>query len=272
MEIFNNTGVAIDFSATPYVFDDDDDGSLEEPNLTTGTIDNTTAAVLFNAVANTLENMQDAWGDGINFIPVAPWTDLANGGDTFAIWDSLAAYESETQSPTTPRRTTENAIAVVAYDDDTVAGWPNNDGDGSIFLSDLSADPATPSSWLLSDDTNSVGPQEVMQTVVDHPGSDVGSPGIAPGTVAPSLPGDYNGNGKVDAADYVVWRKNLDSATSLPNDESPGFVSAEDYGVWRANFGRTLAGASALGSVPEPASGIMALWGAIGFVVIRRRR
>jgi len=86
------------------------------------------------------------------------------------------------------------------------------------------------------------------------------------------LDGDFNQDGSVDAADYVVWRKNLDSATSLPNDESPGFVSAEDYGVWRANFGRTLAGASALGSVPEPASGIMALWGAIGFVVIRRRR
>src|SRR5690349_17241067 len=27
----------------------------------------------------------------------------------------------------------------------------------------------------------------------------------------PALPGDYNGNGTVDAADYVVWRKTFDS-------------------------------------------------------------
>jgi hypothetical protein len=25
----------------------------------------------------------------------------------------------------------------------------------------------------------------------------------------PALPGDYNGDGTVDAADYVVWRKTL---------------------------------------------------------------
>jgi hypothetical protein len=274
VEIFNNTGVSIDFSATPYVLDDDDDSSLAEANLKSGVIGNATAAVLFNAAANTLENMQAAWGAGINFIAVDPWTDLANGGDTLAVWDSLASYENETQSPTTPRRTTDNAIAVVAFDDDTAAGWPNNDGDGSIFLSDLSADPATPASWLLSDDTNSIGPEEILQTVVDHPGGDVGSPGIAPGTVAPSLPGDYNSNGRVDAADYVVWRKQLGTANALPNDETPGSVSAADYGVWRANFGRALGGGSSAqrAAVAEPASALIALACALGVAVSCRRR
>src|SRR6185312_17357290 len=41
--------------------------------------------------------------------------------------------------------------------------------------------------------------------------------------------GDYNGNGVVDAADYVVWRNG-----GSPNPNSPG-----DYSTWRANFGAT---------------------------------
>jgi 4-hydroxy-tetrahydrodipicolinate reductase len=54
--------------------------------------------------------------------------------------------------------------------------------------------------------------------------------------VAPILPGDYNDDGMVNAADYVVWRDHFGSATSLPNDSTPG-VDAGDYGVWQANFG-----------------------------------
>lgn len=59
--------------------------------------------------------------------------------------------------------------------------------------------------------------------------------------------GDYNDNGTVDAADYVVWRKNGGSQ--------------DGYNLWRANFGRTAGSGSALPSaeplsaaVPEPAT------------------
>jgi hypothetical protein len=57
--------------------------------------------------------------------------------------------------------------------------------------------------------------------------------------------GDYNGNGKVDAADYVLWR-NGDS----PDDSQAG------YNLWKANFGNPPGSGSALGSgvVPEPSS------------------
>jgi hypothetical protein len=76
---------------------------------------------------------------------------------------------------------------------------------------------------------------------------------------ATSSPGDYNGNGTVDAADYVVWRKNLETAAVLPNDISVGSVTAEDYGMWRAQFGRSTNGAALLSSpmnsaVPEPST------------------
>ena len=62
------------------------------------------------------------------------------------------------------------------------------------------------------------------------------------------LSGDFNGNGTVDAADYVVWRNGL-GTTYVQND----------YNIWKANFGRTLgAGSASLVSatsiaVPEPA-------------------
>jgi hypothetical protein len=75
----------------------------------------------------------------------------------------------------------------------------------------------------------------------------------APAAVA----GDYNQNGVVDAADYVVWRDRL-GAGSLPNEGgiSPGAVDTADYNFWRSRFGATSgAGAgSAVGvrAVPEP--------------------
>jgi hypothetical protein len=57
---------------------------------------------------------------------------------------------------------------------------------------------------------------------------------ISPGG---STNGDFNGNGTVDAADYVVWRRNLNQPVTLPNDPTPGTVDTNDYNVWRANFG-----------------------------------
>jgi hypothetical protein len=78
---------------------------------------------------------------------------------------------------------------------------------------------------------------------------------VLSGNVAatPGLSGDYNENGVVDAADYVVWRKNLNQSVSLPNDSTPGTVTQADFDVWRASFGKM--GSGPLGSgaaVPEP--------------------
>ncbi len=87
------------------------------------------------------------------------------------------------------------------------------------------------------------------------------------------LPGDYNNNGVVDAADYVVWRKNLGNATSLPNDDTPG-VGNDDYSRWRAHYGQTAGSGSgeAIGvvAVPEPASWMLAL-SAVVSVLVRCR-
>ncbi|MCA9189241.1 MAG: hypothetical protein KDA99_26630, partial [Planctomycetales bacterium] len=51
-----------------------------------------------------------------------------------------------------------------------------------------------------------------------------------------SLPGDYNKNGMVDAADYTVWKDNFGSTTSLDADgNGDGTVDAADYTVWKDN-------------------------------------
>lgn len=71
-----------------------------------------------------------------------------------------------------------------------------------------------------------------------------------------SLFGDYNDDGVVDTADYVVWRKNLNQNVTIPNDMTSGSVSPDDYGVWRTHFGETSSGAGQLAAVPEPSSAI----------------
>jgi hypothetical protein len=57
--------------------------------------------------------------------------------------------------------------------------------------------------------------------------------------VSAAVPGDYNNNGVVDAADYVLWRK----GGTLQNDPTPG-VQAADYTFWRAHYGDTGGGPS----------------------------
>jgi hypothetical protein len=64
----------------------------------------------------------------------------------------------------------------------------------------------------------------------------------------PTLVGDFNSDGRVDAADYVVWRKGFGT-----------LYDQGDYQDWRANFGATLDGDGAAigngtGAIPEPAA------------------
>ena len=82
-------------------------------------------------------------------------------------------------------------------------------------------------------------------------------------------PGDYNGDGVVDAADYTVWRDTLGSTTDLrangdDTGTSAGVVDEADYAVWRAHFGETVGGGAstlAAATVPEPAGVVMWLLG-----------
>ncbi len=72
--------------------------------------------------------------------------------------------------------------------------------------------------------------------------------------IVESAQGDFNGDGSVDAADYTVWRDNLNALTDAPlmdrGDGVPGVTQA-DYLVWKSSFGTTNSG----GGVPELLTG-----------------
>jgi hypothetical protein len=79
-----------------------------------------------------------------------------------------------------------------------------------------------------------------------------------------TLPGDYNQDGEVDAADYVAWR----------NDPAAFGGDPAGYNTWRASFGATAIGsgnATGIATVPEPAAWFMMAVAAALFGFARRR-
>lgn len=86
------------------------------------------------------------------------------------------------------------------------------------------------------------------------------------------LPGDYNRDGQVDAADFTVWRDTLGSQSLLAADGSGnGIIDNEDYLIWRSHFGISAEGGVIAGAVPEP-GGPTALGWIFGAVLSTRRR
>jgi hypothetical protein len=95
-----------------------------------------------------------------------------------------------------------------------------------------------------------------------------------------ALSGDYNKNGTVDAADYVVWREAQSAgATSLDNRDpmQSGPVGDADYDFWREHFGDMTMLGSGGGSVqgaavPEPSSVVLTLLAIVGGGILPVRR
>jgi hypothetical protein len=78
------------------------------------------------------------------------------------------------------------------------------------------------------------------------------------------LPGDFNHDNVVNAADYIAWRNDL-GTTYIPYD----------YDIWRAHFGQTAGSGSNFPletAVPEPKTlALLLVWGIIGIAVRGRR-
>jgi hypothetical protein len=92
---------------------------------------------------------------------------------------------------------------------------------------------------------------------------------------------DYNRNGRVDAADFVLWRKTEGQmgAGLVADGNSDGKVDQADYNLWRMHFGAVAgsgAGAStdsgdlSTNAVPEPSCGVILT--AIALFGLRRAR
>jgi hypothetical protein len=83
-------------------------------------------------------------------------------------------------------------------------------------------------------------------------------------TIGFGIAGDFNADGRVDVADYVVWRNRLGSV-----------YTQADYDVWRSHFGQTQGGGAGFGSmgvVPEPGIAGLLVFGVVACRDFRRPR
>ncbi|MCI0335305.1 MAG: autotransporter-associated beta strand repeat-containing protein [Planctomycetes bacterium] len=108
------------------------------------------------------------------------------------------------------------------------------------------------------------GGRDLLITYAGGDGNDVA-------LFVPGLPGDFNFDGSVDVADYVLWRKTIGTQDA--------------YNTWRANFGTTAGigggsvheGGPSTGTspfqsvVPEPAFASLSLMAAMCFLGVFRR-
>lgn len=276
VEIFNNTGAAINFGVTPYVFHDTttgNTGDLAEANIDSGLLAQGKTAVLFSSDLN-IEQMKAAWDPGnalgTLFIPVDNFPALNNGGDVLAIWDSFADYQVDAAS-TTPSRTTNQAITAITYDD--AAPWPTTTSRQSIHLVNLASPATSGASWARSvadDLAGSANAAQVSDDVAIHPGGDLGTPGTF-GAVPTTSDADFNNDGIVNGADFLIWQRGfgVGSSHNAGDADDSGTVNAADLVWWKTTFG-TSAGMASFAAVPEASS--IVLFGAalLGFGAVRR--
>ncbi len=73
--------------------------------------------------------------------------------------------------------------------------------------------------------------------------------------LTPAQPGDYNGDGTVNTADYALWNESFGSAEQLAADGNlDGTINAADYVLWRKFAAQDLLpmGSGSSQNVPEP--------------------
>lgn len=90
-----------------------------------------------------------------------------------------------------------------------------------------------------------------------------------------AVTGDYNHNGVVDAADYVLWRASAGATGSgrAADGNSDGVVNQLDYDLWRQHFGQTSGAATHTAAIAEPAAcGLFLLAGLTMTTLVRTLR
>jgi hypothetical protein len=139
------------------------------------------------------------------------------------------------------------------------------DSDTQIFSWDTTGSPRGIYKWNVNaTDMNGVG-------WVDQ--------GTVTVNVVGPLPGDYNRDGTVDAADYTIWRNdgpgNFIEPYTRSDENGNGFVDNLDYGTWKGHFGDSLngagAGARSANGVPEPCTFAVLILMLVVLTTVRRR-
>ena len=123
--------------------------------------------------------------------------------------------------------------------------------------------------YSVSNVTNLQNVQAFGANLFSHPNDVMIDVDLVQFSFVAGVPGDYDGNGVVDAADYVLLR----NGGPLQNEvDTPGTVNVADYTAWRQRFGNTSGSGSLSGApVPEPTGIMLALAAAVGgFICLRR--
>jgi hypothetical protein len=74
------------------------------------------------------------------------------------------------------------------------------------------------------------------------------------------LPGDFNADGTVNAADYVAWRNGVGTT-----------YARADYDVWRAHFGQTASSSASRAAIPEPPSFVWCVMALVALMYVLRQ-
>ena len=136
IEGYNNGNETVNLRG--FALDDLVGAFLSSANITSGTIDPGNSAILYDGDDLTASQFEAAWGSGLNLIAVTNWSALNNTGDQIGIWNFLD-YDN---------RNFSQALEQVTFDGS--APFPVDDGNGSIYLTDLSLDNNLGGSWALS--------------------------------------------------------------------------------------------------------------------------
>jgi hypothetical protein len=212
---------------------------------------------------NVIANLSGSSGGGIHSANVASLDHTIVAGnlqgastrdDVVGVFDAYYSLIGDKRSETV-NDTGGSLVGTTALPIDAKLGPLANNGGLTSTHALLSGSPAieagNPAAVANSDEVPQFDQRgNPFSRVVDFDGVggariDIGAIEMAP--AGPTLPGDYNLNHSVDAADYVLWRKT--NGKSVPqayygaDGDGNSAVNSNDYTVWRGHFGNTSPGA-----------------------------
>ena len=90
-----------------------------------------------------------------------------------------------------------------------------------------------------------------------------------PDLIQPNPPGDIDGDGDVDFSDFLILSTNFGMSGTLSDGDldNDGQIAFSDFLVLSANFGE-----SSNAATPEPSTSLLAAFGILGLLGLRRRR
>jgi autotransporter-associated beta strand protein len=86
------------------------------------------------------------------------------------------------------------------------------------------------------------------------------------------LPGDFDNNNMVDAADLAVWRAGMAAGNATGDTNGDGVSNGADFLLWQRFLGATNPAVAATAAVPEPGTLAGALLASIALAGFRRQR